>query len=162
VNNLESTLIRPGEKLFVPPLDFTITIDLPRDRIVVHDSRGFFTQYPIAEVDLPSSKKPPAKMEVRAESFWKDGRPIASRGAPAKSVMPRIYLSRAGYVLYGVEENNDNADSEIDVKSDDDSNASSDMKRPPQGIAMLKDDIAQLEVLIRKGTPVTIIHDEKK
>ena len=32
VNDLDSTLIRPEEKLFVPRLDFTITIDLPRNR----------------------------------------------------------------------------------------------------------------------------------
>jgi LysM repeat protein len=162
VNDLESALIRPGEKLFVPPLDFTITLDLPRERVVVHDSRGFFTQYPIADVDLPSSRKPPVKMEVKAKSFWKDGRPVAANGASSKEAMPRIYLDRAGYVLYGVEENSSNVDSEIDVKNDDVSSASSDTERPPQGVAMLKDDISQLEVLIRKGTPVTIIHDEKK
>ena len=162
VNDLDSTLIRPGERLLVPPLDFAITIDLPRERVVVHDSRGFFTQYPIADADLPPSRKPPVKMEVKAKSFWKDGRPVAANRGSAKDAMPRIYLGRAGYVLYGVEENSNNADSEIDVKNDDDSNTSSDTERPPQGIAMLKDDISQLEVLIRKGTPVTIIHDEKK
>ncbi len=160
VNKLESTLIRPGEKLLVPPLDFTITIDLPRERVVVHDSRGFFTQYPIADVELPPSRKPPVKMEVKAKSFWKDGRPLAANGPSAQGAMPRIYLGRAGYVLYGVEENNDSVDSEIDVKNED-ANASG-TEGPPQGIAMLKDDISQLEVLIRKGTPVNIIHDEKK
>jgi LysM repeat protein len=142
VNNLNSALIRPGEKLFVPPLDFTITIDLPRQRVVVHDSRGFFTEYPIASVDLPPSRKPPAKMEVKAKSFWEDGRPVAANGTSAKDAMPRIYLGRAGYVLYGVEENSNEVDSEIDVKNDDNSNASSDTERLPQGIAMLKDDIS--------------------
>jgi hypothetical protein len=48
------------------------------------------------------------------------------------------------------------------VKDDDNSSVSPDTERPSQGIAMLKDDISQLEVLIRKGTPVTVIHDEKK
>lgn len=162
VNDLQSTLIRPGEKLFVPPLDFTVTIDLPRQRVVVHDSRGFFTQYPIADAELPPSRKPPMRMEVKAKSFWKDGRPVAATGASSKDAMPRIYLGRAGYVLYGVEENSNSVDSEIDVKNDDDSSAASDSERPPQGIAMLKDDISQLEVLIRKGTPVTIVHDKKK
>jgi len=162
VNNLQSNLIRPGEKLFVPSLDFTITIDLPRQRVVVHDSRGFFTQYPIADVDLPASRKPPVKMEVKAKSFWKDGRPVAGNGASAKDAMPRIYLNRTGYLLYGVAENSNDAESEIDVKNDnEDASMPSDPEHPPRGIAMLKDDISQLEVLIRKGTPVTIIQDEK-
>jgi LysM repeat protein len=34
VNELDSILIRPGEKLLVPQLDFTITIDLSRNRLV--------------------------------------------------------------------------------------------------------------------------------
>src|ERR1044071_8544127 len=57
VNGLDSTLIRPGETLLVPKLDFTITIDLPRNRLVVHDSRGFFTQYPIASAELPRARQ---------------------------------------------------------------------------------------------------------
>ena len=57
MNNLDSTLIRPGEKLLVPQLNFTITIDLPRNRVVLHDSRGFFTQYPIISVQLPPMRR---------------------------------------------------------------------------------------------------------
>jgi hypothetical protein len=101
-------------------------------------------------------------MAVKAKSFWEDGRPVAANGPSARDAMPRIYLDRKGYVLYGVEEHSNNIDSEIDVKNDAESNAPSDTESPPQGIAMLRDDISQLEVLIRKGTPVTIIHDEKK
>ena len=56
VNDLDSTLIRPGEKLLVPRLDFTITIDLPRNRVVVHDSHGFLTQYPIAMADADRAR----------------------------------------------------------------------------------------------------------
>jgi LysM repeat protein len=162
VNNLQSALIRPGEKIFVPPLDFTITVDLPRKRVVVQDPRGFFTQYPIADVDLPHSRKPPVKMEVKTKSFWKGGHPVGPNKALSKHAMPRIYLGRTGYVLYGIDENNSNVDSGIEVKNNDDSSASSTAEHPRHGIAMLKDDIAQLEVLIRKGTPVTIIRDEGK
>jgi LysM repeat protein len=69
VNDLDSTLIRPGEKLFVPRLDFTITIDLPRDRVVVHDSRGFFAQYPIVTAELPSARQVMIQTTVAAKSF---------------------------------------------------------------------------------------------
>jgi LysM repeat protein len=165
VNKLDSTLIRPGEKLFVPALDFTITIDLPRDRVVVHDSHGFFTQYPITSADLPPSRKPMVETKVKAESFWKNGRPVAQDLASSKDdATPRIHLSHFGYVLYGVEETSEDSDSKIDIE-DKNSNAArdqSEIKRPPQGIAMLKEDIAELELLIGKGTPVTIILDQKQ
>jgi LysM repeat protein len=164
VNKLDSTLIRPGEKLFVPPLDFTITIDLPRDRVVVHDSRGFFTQYPITSADLPPSRKPMVETKVKAESFWENGRPVASSLASSKDTTPRIYLGHRGYVLYGVEETSEDSDSRIEIDTEDAIAArdKSETNHPPQGIAMLKEDIAELELLIHKGTPVTIILNQNK
>jgi len=166
VNDLDSTLIRPGEKLFVPNLDFTVTIDLPRDRVIVHDGHGFFNQYPIASVDLPPVRQQTIQTKVTAKSFWENGRPVQpSHGFQKEEATPRIQLGH-GYVLYGVEEESDADSSEIAVESDDKDGApnSRDSNQPPQGIAMLKNDIAEVELLIRKGTPVTIIlnRDEKR
>lgn len=160
VNDLDSTLIRPGEKLLVPQLDFTITIDLLRSRVIVHDGHGFFTQYPIASVDLPPAREPTIQTKVRAKSFWEDGRPVRpTQGFQEEEATPRIDLGHAGYVLYGVEEESDTDTSEIAVEADNKEGALNprDSNHPPQGIAMLKNDIAEIELLIRKGTPVTII-----
>jgi LysM repeat protein len=159
VNDLESTLIRPGEKLLVPQLDFTITIDLPRDRLVVHDSHGFFTQYPIASVDLPPSRQPTIQTKVAAKSFWENGKPVRASQGLQKEGTPRINLAHRGYVLYGAEQESDTATSQISVETNEKqaSTNSDDENRPPEGIAMLKNDLAEIELLIRKGTPVTII-----
>jgi LysM repeat protein len=160
VNDLDSTLIRPGEKLLVPQLDFTITIDLPRSRVIVHDGHGFFTQYPIASVDLPPAREPTIQTKVTAKSFWENGRPVRpTQGFQEEEATPRIDLGHAGYVLYGVEEESDTDTSEIAVEADNKEGAlnSRDSNHPPQGIAMLKNDIDEIELLIRKGTPVTII-----
>jgi LysM repeat protein len=159
VNDLESTLIRPGDKLFVPQLDFTITIDIPRDRVVVHDSHGFFTQYPIASADLPPTRLPTIETKVAAKSFWVNGKPVHPSHQLQKQGTPRIDLARSGYVLYGVEEQSDTSTSQIavDAEGQDGAANTGDADRPPQGIAMLKDDLAEIELLIRKGTPVTII-----
>jgi LysM repeat protein len=159
VNDLDSTLIRPGEKLMVPQLDFTITIDLPRDRVIVHDSRGFFTQYPIVSAALPPSRKSAIQAKVAAKSFLENGRPVQPGLGLEKEGMPRIDLGRVGYVLYGVQQETEETSSEIAVATDDEkqSTSSRDSNRPPQGIAMLKDDIAEIELLVQKGTPVTII-----
>lgn len=159
INGLDSTMIRPGDKLLVPQLDFTITVDLPRGRVVVHDGHGFFTQYPIASVDLPRTKAAKVQTRVTAKSFWENGHPVARRRRGDKEGgVPWIYLRRPGYVLYGVEEDSESSDQAIGldgerIDSDEQNN------RPPHGIAMLKRDIAELEPLIKKGTPVTIILD---
>jgi LysM repeat protein len=164
VNDLDSTLIRPGEKLLVPQLDFTITIDLPRNRLVVHDSRGFFTQYPIASAKLPLARQPTIQTKVAAKSFWQNGRPVRAAHRLQKEGTPRIELGRRGYVLYGVEEESDATTSQIAVEADDKEETpnSGDTDRPPQGVAMLKNDLAEIELLIRKGTPVTIILNRDK
>lgn len=159
VNNLDSTLIRPGEKLFVPRLDFTITIDLPRNRVVVHDSRGFFTQYPIVAAQLPPTRSLAIQTKVAAKSFSENGKPVQADHGMQKEGAPRIDLGHAGYVLYGVGEERQASTSKIAVSTDDNEQtmSSRDANRPPQGIAMMKEDISEIALLIRKGTPVTII-----
>jgi LysM repeat protein len=159
VNNLDSTLIRPGEKLQVPQLDFAITIDLPRNRVVMHDSRGFFTQYPIVSAQLPSTRKSAIETKVAGKSFWGNGKPVQADKGMQNEGTPRIDLGHAGYVLYGVGEERQASTSEIAVSTDDNEQImnSRDASRPPQGIAMIKEDIADIALLIRKGTPVTII-----
>jgi LysM repeat protein len=163
VNDLHSTLIRPGEKLLVPQLDFTITIDLPRTRVIVHDSHGFFTQYPIVSAELPTGRQTTIQTKVTAKSFWQNGKPVRPNQGLQNESTPRINLGRTGYVLYGVEEGSDTDTSEIAVETDD-KDGTPDPRvasRSPRGIAMLKDDITEIELLIRKGTPVTVILDPK-
>lgn len=163
VNDLDSTLIRAGEKLLVPRLDFTITIDLARNRVVVHDSRGFFTQYPIVSAELPPTRHATIQTKVTAKSFWENGKPVRPNQGLQNESIPRIDLGRTGYVLYGVDEDSDTSSSEIAVEADDKDGTreSRDANRPPQGIVMLKDDITEIELLIRKGTPVTVILDPR-
>ncbi|HEU0275034.1 MAG TPA: LysM peptidoglycan-binding domain-containing protein [Candidatus Udaeobacter sp.] len=163
VNDLDSTLIRPGEKLSVPQLDFTITIDLPRERVVVHDSHGFFTQYPIVSADLPPTRHPTIQTKVTAKSFWENGKPVQPTHGSEEAGTPRIDLGHIGYVLYGVEDESEAGSSEIAVEADDKDGTQEapDPNRPPHGIAMLMNDITQIQLLIRKGTPVTIIRNRE-
>lgn len=163
VNDLDSTLIRPGEKLLVPRLDFTITIDLPRTRVIVHDSHGFFTQYPIVSAKLPPGRQATIQTKVTAKSFWQNGKPVRPNQGLQNESTPRIDLGRTGYLLHGVDEESDINTSGIAVETDDQDGKldSRVANQPPRGIAMLKDDITEIELLIRKGTPVTVIRDPK-
>jgi len=96
MNNLDSTLIRPGEKLLVPQLNFTITINVPSNRVVLHDSRGFFTQYPIISVQLPPTRRSKIDTKVTTKSSWEDGKPVQAAGAMQNKGAPRIELGQPG------------------------------------------------------------------
>jgi hypothetical protein len=62
-----------------------------------------------------------------------------------------------------VEEESDATTSQVAVEANDDEQMpnSGDANRPALGIAMLKTDLADIELLIRKGTPVTIIRNQE-
>jgi LysM repeat protein len=159
VNSLDSTLIRPGERLLVPRLDFAMTIDLPNNRLILHDADGFFCQYPIVSTQLPPTRRSALELKVAAKSFWEHGKEVRADHGLQKEGTPRIDLGHAGYVLYGVGEERQASTSEIAVSTDDNeqTTGSGNVNRPPQGIAMMKDDIADIALLTRKGAPVNII-----
>nr|MDQ6913275.1 LysM peptidoglycan-binding domain-containing protein [Verrucomicrobiota bacterium] len=168
-NNLDSTLIHPGDRLLVPDGEFTLTIDLPKERVVVHHGDGFFKQYPIQSVELPRSSQPSTVTKVTATVFWKDGERIAADAAETSEATPWIHLARPGYILYGVSEESGVEGDAVEVSEEGTSNPretasvspSPSADTPPHGIALLKDDLLELELFLRRGTPVTIIRDRK-
>ncbi|MBO0694996.1 MAG: LysM peptidoglycan-binding domain-containing protein [Verrucomicrobia bacterium] len=165
VNNLDSTLIRLGQKLQVPRLDFAITIDLPDNRLIVHDSGGFFSQYPIVSTHLPRTRRSAIEAKVAAKSFWKDGKAVQADQGMQKEGTPRIDLGQPGYVLYSVGEERQASTSEVAFPTDDNEQTTDSRganRPPPQGIAIMKEDIADIALLIRKGTPVTIVLKQKE
>jgi LysM repeat protein len=158
VNGLDSTLIRPGQKLFVPRLDFAVTVDLPSNRVIIHDAQGFFAQYPIVSVTLPGSKSPVLKTTVTAKSSGEKNGFSSEEKLHSKAEALRIDLRRAGYALYGLRENKVASASAMGIAEP--STASGDgASVSPGGIGMLRDDLAELQLLVRKGTPVTIIRN---
>lgn len=164
-NALDSTLIHPGDRLVVPDGDFTLTIDLPKQRIAVHHGDGFFKQYPIQSIELPRSSQPQLATKVTATTLWKDGERIAASSADSVEATPWVHLSRPGYILYGVSEESgvEAAPVEVSEASPPATNAASvpNPDVPARGIAVLKDDLAELQLLLRRGTPVTIIRERK-
>ena len=156
-NELQSDLIHPGEQLVIPDNDFTLTLDLPNQRAVVHHGDGFFKQYPIVDINLPRSREKQITTKVTGTTFWKNGTLISSDEEEARAnADPRIHLGRGGWILYGVAEDNGVSDSTVEI-SEPPNEAARNSGVPPHGIALLKDDLGELQLLIRRGTPVTII-----
>lgn len=162
-NNLASDRLHIGDRLFVPEGDFTLTLDLPNERAVVHQGDHFFKQYPIVAMELPRSRQPQIATHVIANTFWREGQRLTSAEEKknAEGVTPWIQLAQSGYVLYGVSETeNDVEDSSVEI-TEKKSPETSNPDIPPHGIALMKDDLAELQLLIDRGTPVTIIRPAK-
>ena len=99
-NNMESDRIQPGDRILVPDLEFTVTLDLPNERVVVHTGDSFFKQYPIVAIKLPRRIKAPITTRIKGTSLWKDGTMLASpTDAERAASTPWLHLANGGYVL---------------------------------------------------------------
>jgi LysM repeat protein len=156
-NRMESDRIKPGDRLLVPNAEFTVTLDLPNERAVVHTGDGFFKQYPIVSINLHQDIQSAVTTKIKASAFWKDGA-MLNDPSPAERAAgtPWLHLALGGYILYGVSEEEGVSESAVEI-----SNGATDAPRHPDlprhGIALLKEDLEELQLLIDRGTPVTII-----
>ena len=162
-NQLDSDRIHPGDRLVVPDSDFTLTLDLVKERAVVHHGDGFFVQYPLAAIDLPRSTQPRSITKVTAMTYWKDGEMIhADTPAERAGSTPWLHFGR-GYALYGVSEEEGVGDSAVEVSEQSSAAATEpNANIPPHGIALMKEDFEELQRLIGRGTPVTILRPGRK
>ena len=155
-NALDSTLIRPGDRLLVPDGDFTLTIDLQKERVVVHHGDGFFKQYPIQSINLPRSSQPQTSTKVTATTFWKDGERVSPGATSVHDATPWVHLARQGYILYGVSEEGGVEAGPVEIAAEEmDAEPATPAPNPdipPRGIALLKDDLAKLQLLLSRGT----------
>jgi hypothetical protein len=68
-------------------------------------------------------------------------------------------VAAGGYTLYGVSEEEGVSETAVEI-----TDAAADpgiTDKPPRGIALLKEDLTELQLLIDRGTPVTIIGNKK-
>ena len=67
-NGLFDTMIHPGDRLIVFPLDFSIVIDVEDKTLTLMRKERFFKEYPILEVKVPSSLRIPFQTSIASLS----------------------------------------------------------------------------------------------
>ncbi len=69
-NGRTSSVIHPGDRLTVYPLDFNVVID-KSDQMIRMELKGvFFKEYPVISFALPPLVKPPIKTEIKDRVAW--------------------------------------------------------------------------------------------
>jgi len=121
----------------------------------VHTGDGFFKQYPIVAINLRRPIKAPVVTKMKGVTFWRDGIALTS-ASDTEGSTPWLHLARGGYILYGVSEEEGVSESAVEI-AETKSEAAPNPDIPPRGIALLKEDLAELQLLIDRGTPITII-----
>lgn len=69
-NGRTSSVIHPGDRMTVYPLDFEVVID-QSEKVVRLELKGlFFKEYPVIRFALPPQVKPPLKAEIKDRVAW--------------------------------------------------------------------------------------------
>ena len=140
-NGLERTMLRIGQKLRVPQVDFAVEVHLKQHRLVLLNHGRFFKSYQILDSRPVTKKFPDIHTKVQEKVATKDGRRVAfgAKDYPG-SLRSLSLVGQAGYTIHGEEDAPD---------------------KPPSntGIGLNAADAEELHTLVSAGTPVTISAD---
>ena len=140
-NGLERTMLRIGQKLRVPQVDFSVEVHLKLRKLVLLNHGRFFRSYPIEDSRPVAKKFPDIHTKVQEKLATRDGRRVAFGTKEYLGSLRSLSLAgQPGYTIYGEEETPD---------------------KPPgnTGIGLNPSDAEELHTLVSVGTPVTVSAD---
>ena len=140
-NGLDRTMLRIGQKLRIPQVDFAVEVHLKQHKVVVLNHGRFFRSYLIENSKPVARKFPDIHTKVQEKIATKDGRRVAFGAKDYPGSLRSLTLAgQPGYTINAEEETPD---------------------KPPgnSGIALNPSDAEELHTLVSVGTPVTISVD---
>ena len=143
VNQLPGSVIHPGDRLVVCPLDFTVEIDLRGKRLTVRRGGKFFCDYVLRGMELPMNSLP-EHAAVADTSGWSGDRRIRADAPEFSGAEKRLQLAVA------------EAGSIVLRKVPDSGGA------PGPSLYLAESDLGELAAIIRPGTPVRFLTDSLK
>ncbi|MFN5962728.1 MAG: LysM peptidoglycan-binding domain-containing protein, partial [Verrucomicrobiota bacterium] len=143
VNQLPGSVIHPGDRLVVCPLDFTVEIDLRGKRLTVRRDGKFFSDYALRGMELPMATLP-GDAVVADTSGWSGDRRIRQDAPEFSGAEKRLQIAvaEAGSIV---------------LRKVPDSGAA-----PGPSLYLAESDLGELTAIIRPGTPVRFLTDSLK
>ena len=140
-NNLNSTMLRIGEKLLISAPEFSLFIQTKPKLMVLLNHGNFFKQYHIQEEKLPPRQPSRVVTKVAEGVAWKDGKRVGF-GTREYQVSTRwIRLANPAYTIYAIP---------------DAFHPAANQAPPPLGLGISASDAEELSSLVNGKTPVTI------
>ena len=141
MNNLSSTMLRIGERLYVSHPQFSLVIQRKPKLVVLLDKGAFFKQYRIQEEKLSAKQQPKVTTKVTDIMAWRDGKRVGFGTREYIGSTRWIRFTAPAYTLYAVP---DSAHPTVGIPP------------PPQGLGLFASDVEELSSLVNKQTTVTI------
>ena len=136
-NGLDRIMLRIGQKLVIPQVDFAIDVRLKDKKLILLDHGRFFKSYPLEDFRPLSKKNPVINTKIQEKIAFKDGKrvPFGSKEF-AGSLRSLTLTGQPGYTIYPA-----------DVGTG---------KPAESGLGLAAGDTEELHTLVSVGTPVTI------
>ena len=140
-NGLDRTMLRIGQKLRIPQVDFAVEVHLKLRKVVLINHGRFFRSYLITSSRPVAKKFPDIHTKVQEKVATKDGRRVAfgAKDYPG-SLRSLTLIGQPGYTITGEDETPDKPSAN-------------------SGITLNSSDAEELHTLVSVGTPVTISAD---
>jgi LysM repeat protein len=141
MNNLNSTMLRVGERLLISHPEFSLVIQRKAKLVVLLDKGAFFKQYHVQEVKLPGKQAGKSVTKVAEVMAFRGGKRVGFGSKEYPGSIRWIRLAAPGYILYSVS---------------DSAHPGVDQPPPTNGLAMAASDVEELSSLVNNRTQVTI------
>jgi LysM repeat protein len=141
MNNLNSTMLRIGEKLLISAPEFSLFIQTKPKVMVLLNHGNFFKQYHIQEEKLPPKQPARIVTKVAEVMAWKDGKRVGFGTREYQASTRWIRLAHPAYTIYAIP---------------DPFHPAANQSPPPLGLGISASDAEELSSLVNGKTPVTI------
>lgn len=141
-NNLNSTMLRIGDRLLISHPEFSLFIQRKGENVVLLDKGAFFKRYKVKSVKLPARQQSRLTTKVAEVLAWRDGKRVGFGTREYTGSVRWIRLNAPGFYLYAEPEPGRPQPGGVPP--------------PPTGLGMAAPDVAELSGLVNSKTPVTI------
>ena len=141
-NNLERVMLRIGQKLQIPQVDFSIEVHLAPKKLTVLDHGKFFKSYPLLDARPLPKKTPEIRTKVQEKIATRDGHRVVFGSKEYSGSLRSLTLSgQPGFTIFA---------------QSDGSPGLGPARPPGSGVALEPSDAEELHALANPGTPVRI------
>ncbi len=141
-NNLDRIMLRIGQKLEIPQVDFSIEVHLASRKLALLDHGRFFKTYPLLDAHPLPKKTNEIHTKVQEKIAFRDGRRVMFGAKDYPGSLRSLALTgQPGFTIFA---------------QPDGSPGSGPEKPPGSGLALEASDAEELHSLVSVGTPVTI------
>ena len=139
-NSLDRIMLRIGQKLIIPNVDFSIEVHLTSKKLVLLNHGRFFKVYPLLDVRPLAKKTSAIHTKVQEKLARQNDRPVSFGSRDfANSLRSLTLTGQPGYTIF--------------AQPDADNGSP---KPPGTGLGLDPSDAEELHSLVSVGTPVTI------